>query len=73
MEPAEPGVGKYVPKCDGHGGYLRIQCHSGTPYCWCVDNYGKDVPNTQSSSKPYCGHTGKGLLSGFYYFYYLVM
>lgn len=60
-QPIEPGVDKFVPKCDDHGGYQKIQCHSGTPYCWCVDKYGKDIPNTQSSSKPNCGYSGKNI------------
>lgn len=58
-EPLEPIIGRFVPKCDADGGYKAIQCHSGRPNCWCVNKYGKEVPNTMTTGKPNCDHSGE--------------
>ena len=44
--------------CDSNGGYSPVQCHRGTPFCWCSDKYGREIPRTRISGKPECGPTG---------------
>ena len=48
-------------KCDANGGYRPVQCHRGTPFCWCVDKYGREIPRTRTSGTPKCGPMGKHL------------
>ena len=57
--------------CDSKGGYKPVQCHRGTPFCWCVDKYGREVPRTRTSGKPKCGPMGNYL--NLFYTPYLVM
>lgn len=45
-------------RCDANGGYNPVQCQRGTPFCWCVDKYGREVPRTRISGKPKCGPMG---------------
>ena len=46
-------------KCNVNGGYSSVQCHQGTPFCWCVDKYGRELPRTRTSGEPKCGPMGK--------------
>lgn len=46
-------------KCNVNGGYSSVQCHQGTPFCWCVDKYGRELPRTRTSEEPKCGPMGK--------------
>ena len=43
-----PSVGRFIPQCDNSGSFNPQQCHPGTPYCWCVDKYGNEIPRTRS-------------------------
>ncbi|XP_022806051.1 uncharacterized protein LOC111343164 [Stylophora pistillata] len=44
-------------RCDDNGGYRPVQCHRGTPVCWCVDRYGREIPRTRLSGTPTCEPT----------------
>ena len=50
-----------VVKCDATGRYKPVQCNQGTPFCWCVDKYGHEIPKTRTSGNPKCIPTGKCL------------
>lgn len=50
-----------VLMCDKLGSYTRVQCMEGSPYCWCVDRYGKEVPRTRAKNIPRCNGQGKRL------------
>ncbi|EDO40366.1 predicted protein, partial [Nematostella vectensis] len=50
--------GRYVPKCTVDGRYSPMQCHYSSGYCWCVDEFGREVPNTRIQGKPICGIKG---------------
>ena len=51
-------VGRYVPRCRPDGGYEPLQCR--TSYCFCVDKYGKEVPESRKSASdpPNCAKFG---------------
>ncbi len=40
-------VGRFIPQCELDGKYSKIQCHSSTGYCWCVDENGVKKENTE--------------------------
>ncbi|XP_078573930.1 uncharacterized protein LOC144860543 isoform X5 [Branchiostoma floridae x Branchiostoma japonicum] len=40
-------VGVYIPQCLEDGRYQPLQCHPSTGYCWCVDQYGDVVEDTE--------------------------
>ncbi|XP_066272390.1 insulin-like growth factor-binding protein 5 [Branchiostoma lanceolatum] len=40
------GASGYIPACDFDGYYRAKQCNLSTGVCWCVDKFGKDLPNT---------------------------
>uniref|UniRef100_A0A8C6RKV2 Thyroglobulin type-1 domain-containing protein n=1 Tax=Nannospalax galili TaxID=1026970 RepID=A0A8C6RKV2_NANGA len=47
----------YVPQCDALGSWMPLQCHTGTGYCWCVDERGELIPaslTARSSQRPQC-------------------
>lgn len=37
-----------TPNCDDDGNYLPTQCADGE--CWCVDNYGTEIPKSRSQA-----------------------
>ncbi|VEN35788.1 unnamed protein product [Callosobruchus maculatus] len=39
-----------TPECDENGNYLAQQCDQGL--CWCVDNFGTEIPNTKAEGLP---------------------
>ena len=39
-------IGEFIPQCEQDGSYSPLQCWSSTGYCWCVDNYGVEIPGT---------------------------
>ena len=39
-------IGEFVPQCEEDGSYSPVQCWSSTGYCWCVDEYGVEIPGT---------------------------
>ena len=39
-------IGEFIPQCEEDGSYSPLQCWSSTGYCWCVDNYGVEIPGT---------------------------
>ncbi|KAJ4924121.1 hypothetical protein JOQ06_000361 [Pogonophryne albipinna] len=43
-----PVVGAHVPQCDANGQYLRLQCHTSTGHCWCVDSTGQERAGTRT-------------------------
>ncbi|XP_002733602.1 testican-1-like [Saccoglossus kowalevskii] len=50
-----PLAGAFVPTCDENGYYSTAQCHGGTGFCWCVDQYGVEYENTRVRGEPPCG------------------
>ena len=51
-------VGAYVPQCNEDGSFKSEQCWGSTGYCWCVDEYGKEMPGTRIRGKPDCSKKG---------------
>ena len=39
-------IGEFIPQCEEDGSYSPLQCWSSTGYCWCVDDYGVEIPGT---------------------------
>lgn len=59
---AYPGSLPHVPQCDERGGFLPLQCHGTTGFCWCVDPDGRQVPGTRTppgSTPLRCGLPGE--------------
>ena len=50
-----PVVGLHAPECRGDGGYDTLQCHATSGYCWCMDEYGNEVPESRMKGRPNCG------------------
>jgi hypothetical protein len=46
--------GAYIPDCDDDGFYERLQCHSSSGQCWCVDRNGHEMPNTRTRGQADC-------------------
>lgn len=36
-----------TPECDADGNYLPTQCEPQTSECWCVDNFGTEIPKSR--------------------------
>jgi len=51
--------GRFVPTCTPKGDYERVQCHTSTGYCWCVDDYGRETPFTRAKGRVVCDAVGK--------------
>lgn len=65
-------LGHFAPKCKSSGRYRDVQCYRKSGYCWCVDEYGKELMGTRVTGIPICSlATGKSFkevkkyLSGF--------
>ena len=43
-------VGAYVPQCTASGHYEHEQCDGSTGYCWCVTEFGEEIPGTRGRS-----------------------
>jgi len=53
-------IGEFVPQCEDDGSFASTQCWGSTGYCWCVDEYGLEIPGTSIPSWqgiPDCGST----------------
>ncbi|KAM6893502.1 nidogen-2 [Xenentodon cancila] len=52
----KPGLQQYLPQCEPDGHFSPVQCYGETPYCWCVDQDGREIPGTRSYDvvKPAC-------------------
>ena len=53
-------LGEFVPQCEEDGSYASTQCWGSTGECWCVDEYGIEIPGTISSpgqGMPDCAST----------------
>ena len=53
-------IGEFVPQCEEDGSYSSTQCWGSTGDCWCVDEYGIEIPGTTSSpgqGMPDCAST----------------
>ena len=53
-------IGEFVPQCEEDGSYASTQCWGSTGECWCVDEYGIEIPGTTSSpgqGMPDCAST----------------
>lgn len=49
-----------VPTCNQDGSYTEVQCHTSTPYCWCVTRDGRHIPGTSTAdSRPRCSKGSK--------------
>lgn len=58
--------GAFVPQCRANGRYDAVQCYKGT--CWCVDEYGYELPNTRvKSDTPNCNQK-PGMLAWYFVF-----
>lgn len=54
-------IGAFIPKCEKDGSYSKIQCHGSTGSCWCVDEQGRKLEETETRfSEPDCD---KGIFS----------
>jgi hypothetical protein len=51
--------GRFVPACASTGEYQQVQCHQSTGYCWCVDEHGRESPNTRARGRVVCDALGK--------------
>jgi len=47
-------LGHFTPKCKSSGRYRDVQCYRQTGYCWCVDDYGKELMGTRVTGTPIC-------------------
>ena len=57
----------FVPQCEEDGSYNKTQCHASTGYCWCVDEQGTKLEETEIRfSIPDCD---KGIFIWFYFLY----
>lgn len=55
-----PPPGRFVPDCKRTGEYERLQYHSSTGFCWCVDKNGQEIRGTRKQgSPPLCFEEGK--------------
>ena len=57
---ASGSIGEFVPQCEEDGSYASTQCWGSTGECWCVDEYGIEIPGTISSpgqGMPDCAST----------------
>uniref|UniRef100_UPI00398F2778 uncharacterized protein nid2a isoform X2 n=1 Tax=Pristiophorus japonicus TaxID=55135 RepID=UPI00398F2778 len=55
---ARPPIGMHIPQCDAEGNFRPLQCHSSTGHCWCVDEWGREIPGTRThpgNDQPQCG------------------
>ncbi|XP_067847730.1 nidogen-2 [Heptranchias perlo] len=55
---ARPPLGMYIPQCDAEGNFRSLQCHGNTGHCWCVDEWGREIPGTRTlpgNDQPQCG------------------
>ena len=53
-------IGEYIPQCEEDGSFASTQCWASTGYCWCVDEYGVEIPGTSIPSwqgMPDCAST----------------
>ncbi|XP_068710293.1 uncharacterized protein [Montipora foliosa] len=68
-----PVVGLHAPECRGDGGYDTLQCHATSGYCWCMDEYGNEVPESRMKGRPNCANKSpcneetEDILSSFQY------
>jgi len=53
----DPLPGRYLASCDNDGNYEKVQCHLST--CWCVDQFGQEMPNSRVNGRPNCDIVGK--------------
>ncbi|CAN7937735.1 unnamed protein product [Ixodes hexagonus] len=52
--------GVFVPDCNPDGGFVQVQCHRLTGYCWCVDAQGKVLSGSSvQNRRPNCTHPDK--------------
>ena len=40
-------VGAFIPTCEEDGSYSKTQCHESTGHCWCVDEQGTKLKETE--------------------------
>ena len=47
-------LGRFIPHCRQDGSFSPMQCRASTGFCWCVNQDGKEVPNTRIRGRPDC-------------------
>lgn len=50
--------GRFEAQCEQEGPYKRVQCDKTSGHCWCVDEYGNEIPRTQSRQRKTCDTNG---------------
>ena len=59
-------MGSFSPKCETDGRFKQVQCHDSTGYCWCVNENGEKLPDTEiRGERPICNKRE--------FFYYLFL
>lgn len=51
--------GYHIPNCRSDGSYNPVQCEGSTPYCWCVNENGHEIPGTKELGQPKCKDISK--------------
>lgn len=61
-----PSAAIFIPRCQENGLWTKGQCHTGTNYCWCVDeNNGKPIPRSVTYNvDPKCDITDEMSIKG---------
>lgn len=59
MSDQPPLIGAFIPSCKMTGDYEEIQCHGSTGFCWCVDEFGNELPGTRIRGQLNCTAGGR--------------
>ncbi|EDO40369.1 predicted protein, partial [Nematostella vectensis] len=51
---SSPVPGSFAPRCRADGSFEEVQCHKSQGYCWCVDQFGNEIPRTRSIKPVRC-------------------
>lgn len=56
---AQANPGAYAPRCRADGSFEEVQCDRRNMFCWCVDQFGNQIPRTRSRDQVRCPRLGK--------------